>query len=1135
MSKRTEHELQIRIGGKVDNSLTQSVNEIKGELGSMGSTIKTVAAAAVTAFASVKVKEAFDDVTDASKEMQTSMAGVAKVVDGLKDDNGKVTKSYNVMKDAILDMSKDLPMTAENIAAIMEAAGQSNIAKDELLEFTETATKMGIAFDSTAEQSGEWMAAWRTALKMNQKEVTDLADQVNYLGNTTSESAVKISEVITRVGSLAGTANVSAASVAAMAASMTKVEADVSATGIKNFTLALAAGDSATKRQHASFDKLGLKAKTVAKNMQMDSQGTIVDVLERINKLSKEEQTSTMKNLFGSESISAIAPMIANLDNLKEQFSKVGDAALYAGSMEKEYIAASSTYTNVDVLTENKIQAMKVQVGDTLVSLSALAAETKGNLAESFGDFVQDHAPEIESTVRNIEKAFSEFLPTAVTNVKEFGKNAMDLIEPVYELIEDNPDLIPNFIVSTGAAMVTYKVGKNIGEIAKNVKAVGSPIKLLTGLITNPWALAIGATAGAIAMIATSVHNARKELREADLASRFGDISLSLKDLDGMAAEMLRSNNFEKISESLDIKEGTEKLQFTIEDTLAEINKLNWKVGIGLDLSEEERASYQNDITSFITDTQQLLDDNQYALSLSLDVLTDDDESGNAIKASAKKFYMENQAALESLGTQLQEAVNNAFSDGLLTIDEVETISNLQKQMSAITSQMAQSKFEATLEVMGTKTLGTDLTSDSFKNYLAEMQEQAQSTITEYDESLTMSIANSKVRLKAGEINKDQYDKEVAEYKKNYLEDIGELNLTVSNFATDTLFQAYGKEMESGLPQLSEILKTVLEENKDELAGLIDSNSLGQYGLSDYMSNMLISQFKKINISKEAKENLLNNYKDLLPTKEELEKTMSSYVEENRDIPSEILEEYNNILMLGALGGDENSIYSLLGSKMGEDEEYREIIKKAGELGLVLPESLINSLDTEIPNITAKVAEAKKALIEEAEKEVNINIPLNINTKSNVADISTIPTSDLYNQLFGKIHHNAKGNIVNEPILTTFAEEGPEAAIPLDGSPRSIDLWYMAGQILGMFNRDTAYGNGFNIPQAYSNISNSSSTNNISSEPTLKIENTYYIENASDIQKVQQVIEKSQLQMQAQFDRMMAQYKKSEGRVNMKQ
>ncbi len=53
------------------------------------------------------------------------------------------------------------------------------------------------------------------------------------------------------------------------------------------------------------------------------------------------------------------------------------------------------------------------------------------------------------------------------------------------------------------------------------------------------------------------------------------------------------------------------------------------------------------------------------------------------------------------------------------------------------------------------------------------------------------------------------------------------------------------------------------------------------------------------------------------------------------------------------------------------------------------------------------------------------------------------------------IKTNAAGGIYNKgAFLTTFAEEGPEAAIPLDGSPRAMSLWRRAGEILGMFPED---------------------------------------------------------------------------------
>lgn len=51
----------------------------------------------------------------------------------------------------------------------------------------------------------------------------------------------------------------------------------------------------------------------------------------------------------------------------------------------------------------------------------------------------------------------------------------------------------------------------------------------------------------------------------------------------------------------------------------------------------------------------------------------------------------------------------------------------------------------------------------------------------------------------------------------------------------------------------------------------------------------------------------------------------------------------------------------------------------------------------------------------------------------------------------GKVAKNAKGGIYGKgAFLTTFAEKSPEAAIPLDGSDRALDLWTQAGNMLGV-------------------------------------------------------------------------------------
>ena len=369
-SKSKTYELALKIAGKVDISLKKSCLAAAKDVNTLSASVQKVSGKAAKAMATATSAAITAITVDAAKkaiEFESTMADVAKVVDGLRDQNGAFTKSYYEMSDALLNMSKNIPMTADALGQIMASAGQAGIASEDLTKFTETAAKMGVAFDTTAEQAGEWMATWRTALNLSQTQVTALGDQLNYLGNTTSENVLKLSEVVTRVGALGQTAGLSAGEVAALAASMPGVTAEISATGIKSMMIAMTAGASATSNQAAVLQQLGFTASDMANRMQTDAKGAIIDLLGAIKQLPAAEQTAALSQYFGKESVSSIAPLLKNLGYLQQQFAKVGDAAAYSGSMEAEYAVRADTTANKLQLMQNKLAALQVQIGNKIL------------------------------------------------------------------------------------------------------------------------------------------------------------------------------------------------------------------------------------------------------------------------------------------------------------------------------------------------------------------------------------------------------------------------------------------------------------------------------------------------------------------------------------------------------------------------------------------------------------------------------------------------------------------------------------------------------------------------------------------------------------------------------------------------
>lgn len=376
---------------------------------------------------------------------ESEMANVNKVVDF------NTPEQFKQMGEDITRMSEVLPMAAGDIAKIVAAGGQAGFAQNELLGFAEAALKMGVAFDQTADQSGDMMATWRTSFKMTQGDVIGLADRINYLGNTGPANTKKISDIVTRIGPLGEVAGLASGQIAALGATMAGVgvEQEVAATGIKNFMLAMTKGSSATKAQSQAFKAIRLDSKEVAKSMQTDAQGTILNILERIGKVDAASRVGLLTQLFGSESVTSIASLLTNLDLLKGNLNKVGDASLYAGSMEKEYAARAAT-------TENNLGLLR-------------------------------------NATSNVSKAIGNALLPAVNGV-------VDVVRPMVvqfgKLIEANPDVVRG-VAAAGIAFTALRLGivstivaTKLLSFAMKANPIGlaaTGIALAAGLIVANW------------------------------------------------------------------------------------------------------------------------------------------------------------------------------------------------------------------------------------------------------------------------------------------------------------------------------------------------------------------------------------------------------------------------------------------------------------------------------------------------------------------------------------------------------------------------------------------------------------------------------------------------------------------------
>lgn len=433
------------------------------------------------AVAAAGIGAAFVTSANEAIKFESAMADVRKVVSGL-DDAGALRE----MENAIIDLSRELPITAEGLTQIVAAAGQAGIAKDELIDFARSAAQMGIAFDITADQAGEAMAKLRTAMGLSQGEVVNLADAMNFLSNSMASSAPEITDFMLRVGAMGQQVAMSEEQTAALGSAMIAAgaPAEVAATSFRNLIKALTKGESATNRQEAAFNRLGLTATEVAERMQVDAVGTMREVFQRLAQMPAELRIPIMSEIFGDEA-RALTPLLTNLDLFEQAMAAVADQSQYTGSMLAEFEARSGTTANQMQLFRNNVQALQIAIGQALLPALNMMAAALLPIVKSISK-AATQSPVLTGAVVGLAAAFAALVA------------ALPFIASLLSIIS-----------SLGAMGVTLSaVGATIagwaGVVVPTLAAVGGAFKALlaivAGVLTGPvgWIALLAAAAAAL-------------------------------------------------------------------------------------------------------------------------------------------------------------------------------------------------------------------------------------------------------------------------------------------------------------------------------------------------------------------------------------------------------------------------------------------------------------------------------------------------------------------------------------------------------------------------------------------------------------------------------------------------------------
>lgn len=465
-------------------------------------------------------------------EFESAFTGVKKTVDASDE-------QLSALHDGLIDLSKEIPMTAAGLSAIAESAGQLGIDVDNIEEFTATMADLSVATNLTAEEAATSFARFANIVGMSQEDFDKLGSVVVALGNNLATTEAEITAMSMRIAGAGSQVGLTEAQIMAFSGALSSVGIEAEAGGtafstlISKMSLAVAQGGAAL----TDFsDVAGMTGDEFREAFEQDAGQAILAFIQGLARIN-DEGGSAIKTLddiglsdirmrdallraSGASDVFAEALDIANtawdenialskeaeqryktmesrLQLLKNSVSALG-IAIYESTDEGLGSAVDLAMGWVDELTQafagGGTRGLVLAAGDILADMVSVLADKSGDLIDVGADVIDAFATGLrrnaKSIATNLQKALKDAVAGLGKVLPSVAKAGIKLAtELVGAIAESLPDLLPaavDMFFDTLVALLTdlptlIKVG--VQFVTGLVEGIFSAIpRLLSGI-----------------------------------------------------------------------------------------------------------------------------------------------------------------------------------------------------------------------------------------------------------------------------------------------------------------------------------------------------------------------------------------------------------------------------------------------------------------------------------------------------------------------------------------------------------------------------------------------------------------------------------------------------------------------------
>lgn len=601
---------------------------------------------------------------------------------------------------------------------------------------------------------------------------------------------------------------------------------------------------------------------------------------------------------------------------------------------------------------EDMADTMNDNLNGDMANMNSAFEEMELQTFEAMEEPMREGVQYLTNTIIPI---LTEWVPTAFESFASGANKLGNALKPLFETILKNPQAITGALTSLGAgflAMKTVSTGMNIAKAVTDAGSLtGALGKFAGSLFSNPWAAGAAAAVAAVTAVGVALHEYSEMNIDSNLQAHFGTVELDDSQIKDFASRVINAEWLVNINAALGHFDNAEELVQQAEDALKQNDTLEWRARVGISLTEDEQSTYMSNIETFTTNIEQALSEQTLAAEMTVKEFDIKMADGSSLGSQIEKWAEQDLGDMQYLSAGLTNLVQNALQDGIIDVDEQAAIDELQTKINNIMQGWQEAEAQAEMDVLTQKygrLSGKDLTDDTFTKVVEEVGKQRETATAALEESekKLYTTLNALNRPDANGVQRIS-DSELANYKDQagYAARNNEAAMLGNSvqFETNTLSDAYGEKLQENYSAIQTNTDNFLKnantylQNQD-YGALADSLAWG-FNASMQSANL----YEEIMGSDQAA--MQDIYKAMKPDVDSMTGLIDEYREMGQAIPQDVMQAFNDAMMVGAAAGDADAAWQVFASQMVADPANAALVQAIQEGTVNVPDELRTAIE----------------------------------------------------------------------------------------------------------------------------------------------------------------------------------------------